>query len=174
MEALGAGIRDGCQFFRVGILVQAAVREYEDTVFAVSAVRNVHDEETGYDLAAGGCLQDLQSGTECIRCRVAGAGDDTVRVTALEHHDCIGNIVTEQDLSGLLGRHSLFGPEFGKHFHIMFKLVRSCGILNFQTCQIDLQPAGTVHDLLFITDHDQIRKSFLQDVRCRDQYTPVF
>ena len=105
---------------------------------------------------------------------MAGAGDDTVRVTALKHHDRVGDIVTEQDFPGFLRCHSLFGSEFGKNFYIVLELVRSCGILNFQACQIDLQPAGAVHDLLFITDHDQVCKSFLQDVRCRDQNTSVF
>ena len=35
--------------------------------------------------------------------------------------------------------------------------------------QLNLQPAGTVHDLLLVTDHDNIRDSLLQNMGRRDQ-----
>ena len=43
---------DCSQLFRIRVLVQTAVTEYEYTVIAVLAVRNYHQEECGYEFCA--------------------------------------------------------------------------------------------------------------------------
>ena len=107
-EGICGRIGDLCQFFGGGILVQTAVCENEGTVGAVFAVRNVHYEEAGDQLAAGGCLQDLQGGTEGVSCCMACACDHTVGIVALDHHYGIEKIITLKEISCLLDCHAFF------------------------------------------------------------------
>ena len=62
-EGLGRRTCDRCQLFRIRILVQTGICEDEGSVCTVLAIRNNHQEESGYQFGSRFGLQDLQAGT---------------------------------------------------------------------------------------------------------------
>ena len=142
-------------------------------MLAVLAVRHVQDEEGGNQLHAGSRPEDLQRRTKNVRRRVAGARDHAVRVVCLDHHHTEGQRIIQQPLSRLLQRHSLLLPGLVEKLRIFLKLLRLVRIDNLNSCQIHLQPARAVHDLLFIAHHDDVGNSLLKHMSRGDQRSLV-
>ena len=80
---------DARQFLRRGAGDDDAIRIDQQTVVAEALVGAVQQEAGGDDLDAGLRLDDLQGGAEHVASRVDGAGDETVGVAELDHHDTI-------------------------------------------------------------------------------------
>ena len=103
---------------------------------------------------------------------MASAGHHAVRIIVLHHNNPKGQRITQKDIPGLLRRHTLIFPGLIQHIHIFIQLVRSLGVNHLHPGQIHLQPARTVHDLLLVTDHDNIGNVLLHNL-CRRQQRPL-
>ena len=171
-KGLGGGLGDGGQLFRVGILIQAGIREEEGAVGAHLAVRYRYNEESGNQTGARFGLQNLQAGAQSVRGRVAGAGNHTVGIAHLNHHNSEIGVVGQQDLSGLFLGHSLLGTQLRKFLNICVGLLISGGIHDHGAGNVT-SPAS-LSDSLLVADDDQVGNALLQDLLGSHKGTPVF
>src|SRR5699024_3816237 len=107
-EALCGGNCDCCKLFRCRILIQTAVTEYKCSVFSHITVRYYHDTECGYKLCSRFRLENLQTRTKCVSCRMACSGNHSVCVAHLYHHYSVIWIVGQKKLSCLFLSHTFF------------------------------------------------------------------
>ena len=165
LKALCACIGDGSQFFRGGILIQTAVCKKEGAVLAILTIRHIQDKECGNQLHAGSCTEYLQGGPEHVRSGMARTGNHSVRIIGLYHNHAEGQRIAQKDLPCLFHGHSLCFSCFVKDLHILIQLVCLVGINHRNPGQINFQPAGAVHNLLFIAHHNNVGNSLLQHMR---------
>ncbi len=100
---------------------------------------------------------------------MAGPGHHTVRIIRFHHHHTKGQIIFQQDLSGLLRCHPFIFSGLKQQIHVFIQLLRFLRINDLHAVQFHLQPAGTIHDLLFIPHHNNIGNPFFQNIGCRNQ-----
>ncbi len=138
--------------------VEAAVGEDQRTVGAELRGVGAHHEEGRDQLGTRGGLKDLQRGAQGVGGGVAGAGDQAVGVTHLDHHGAKVGGVHHLGAS-LLDGDALLGAELGKLLRVLLVLL---GI-----ARIDDGGAGNV-DLVGVAQDDDLCQALLDDLGGRD------
>ena len=103
-------------------------------------------------------------------CRsMAGTGDHTVRIVALDHHNSEGQGITKKRLPCLLHGHALGFTKLIECLYIIIKSVSSVRVDNGRTVKLNIKPACTIQNLLFITNQNNIGNSLFYNMTCSDK-----
>ena len=131
-------------------------------MIAELAIRNVHKEEGRNKFCARSCLKDLKARTKCVSCRMACAGDHTVSVTHLDHHNAIVCVRFQKKLCCLLDSHTLLLAELNQLVNVGRCLVALSRIYDDSACDISI--LLVCGDFFFRTDNNDLGKAFFQDL----------
>ena len=118
-------------------------------------VRHEHQERGGHQVDAGGRLDDLECGADCVRGRVGGTGHHSVSVAHFHHHGGeVGRICN--DLSCVLDRHAFCRAKARQLFRVLLEVV---GVRSGQDCgSVDVQSEGGGFgaDLALVPNQDDV------------------
>ena len=120
---------DICEFFRSGVLVNAAIGKHQRAALDVRIARfgRDHQKIAGNQRHAGHGLYDLQTGAQRIGRGMARAGNEPVGVPRFEHQHAEIGIVGGKLVRVLFG-HALILSEFIQKFGVFRPLGTGFGI----------------------------------------------